>query len=271
MINGIGATPELSLRVSVATLVRVLVKLPGNGESILVLERNATLYPSESGGVINVKSQPFGGAIRILDVNRMYDLIGDFHFDSERSVAEQDFRIFIKASSWITVRNLCLQQFNSADNFVLETDPVRELTEEFEDALNVNLNPTQYWFKPVRTIVEDNPSTTQNIYAPGFPTVRIYRVFEVSIVDTFLIDTMIKNSQSFSNQALREIALEDARRGGKGRANAILVLPVKNLMGAYLALSPHERNAPILFWENQLDETVTALLDDITAPKYQRI
>ena len=66
---GIGATPDLSLRVSVATLVRVIFKHPNNGEWMLALERKATLYETEHEHVIEVKSQPFGGAIRILDVD----------------------------------------------------------------------------------------------------------------------------------------------------------------------------------------------------------
>ena len=40
---GIGATAELSLRVSVATLVRVLIQNPNDDELMLALERKATL------------------------------------------------------------------------------------------------------------------------------------------------------------------------------------------------------------------------------------
>ena len=40
---GVGATDELSLRVSVATLVRVLFKNPSDDELLLALERKATL------------------------------------------------------------------------------------------------------------------------------------------------------------------------------------------------------------------------------------
>ena len=95
---GIGATAELSLRVSVATLVRVLFKSPNDDELMFALERKATLRRTEDGEAVRVKSQPFGGAIRILDLSVVQDLVGDFHFDSERSRAEQDFRIFIRPS-----------------------------------------------------------------------------------------------------------------------------------------------------------------------------
>src|SRR6266496_4462703 len=112
MMNGIGATSELSLRVSAATLARVLFENPRDGDLMLALERKATLYEAKNERVVEVKSQPFGGAIRILDLNMMRDLIGDFHFDSKRSRSEQDFRIFIRPSDWEVVRQFCLQHFS---------------------------------------------------------------------------------------------------------------------------------------------------------------
>ena len=124
---GIGATPDLSLRVSVATLVRVLFKNPNDGELMLALERKATLHETESGRMVKVKSQPFGGAIRIRDLMTLHDLIGDFHFDSERSRSEKDFRIFIRPSSWPAVREFCIERLNRVDDPILETDPRREL------------------------------------------------------------------------------------------------------------------------------------------------
>src|SRR5574341_1303411 len=142
--SGIGATGELSLRVSVATLVRVVFKHPSHGAWMLALERKATLRETENGRVVEVKSQPFGGAIRILDVDAIHDLIGDFHFDSERSRTEQDFRLFIRPSSWSELREFCLEHLMIVDDPILETDPSRELTEEFADTLNIHLKPEQY-------------------------------------------------------------------------------------------------------------------------------
>ncbi len=268
---GIGATPELSLRVSVATLVRVVFQHPLNGEWMLALERKASLRETESGHAVEVKSQPFGGAIRILDMNTMHDLVGEFHFDSERSRSEKDFRIFIRPSSWSAVREFCIQLLSRVDNSTLETDPTRELVEEFADALKINLKPDQYNYKPVATVVENDSSPTENIHARGIPTVRVYRIFEAHITDASLMDAMLKNSESISHEDLCELALKDTRNGGKGRANVILVLPLKRITDAYLATPPFERNAPILFEDNQLDETVLAVLDDIPVPKYQRI
>jgi hypothetical protein len=36
-------------------------------------------------------------------------------------------------------------------------------------------------------------------------------------------------------------------------------------------MSLEERNAPIVFENNRLDETVPVVLDGITVPKYQRL
>ena len=268
---GIGATPDLSLRVSVATLVRVIFKHPRNGELMLALERKATLHEAENGGIVEVKSQPFGGAIRIRDLRALRDLIGDFRFDSERSLSEQDFRIFIRPSDWEIVRKFCRQHFSHVDDPVLETEPGRELAEEFADALKIRLEPDQYTQKPVGTIIEDNPAPTENIHAKGYLTARVYRIFEAYISDSILAHIMLTNSESLSDQDLCELALEDAQNGGKGRANAILTLPMKLISDVYLAMPPEKRNAPVLFEMKRLDETVPAVLEGIDVPKYQRL
>jgi hypothetical protein len=264
---GIGATPDLSLRVSVATLVRVVFENPSSDELMLALERKATLHETK----VDVKSQPFGGAIRMLDLNAIHDLIGDFHFDSERSRAEQDFRLFIRPSSWSTLREFCIQRLSHPDDPVLETDPTRELTEEFADTLKVALQPSQYEPRPTGVVVEDNPAPTENFYTKTSPTVRVYRIFEAKIKDSSLISAMTKNSEDLSNQTLQEFALADKQNGGNGWANAVLTLPLKHLTNHYLSNSLHELNAPIWFEANRLDETVLAILEEISVPKYQRL
>jgi hypothetical protein len=268
---GVGATEELSLRVSVATLVRVLFKNPKDGNLMLALERKATLHETENGRVVEIKSQPFGGAIRILDLNAMHNLIGDFHFDSERSRSEQDFRIFVRPSSWSAVREFCIQHLSCADDPILETDPSRELMEEFDDALKINLKPEQYVSKPIATVVENEAAPTANINARGIPTARVYRIFETTISDSSLAHAMINNSESLSRQDLCKLTLEDAQNGGKGRANAILALPLKQISDHYLALSSKEHTDLIMFAQNLLDDTVSVILEGIPLPKYQRM
>jgi hypothetical protein len=267
---GIGATKELSLRVSVAMLVRVLFENPRDGDLMLALERKATLLQTEGGRGIEVIAQPFGGAIRLLDPRALRDLIRDFHFDSEESRSERDFRIFIRPSAWEAVQLFCINHFRDFDHSVLETDPGRELAEEFADALQMSLEPNQYILRPVGTVVEDNPAPTNNIHARSHLTVRIYRIFEAHILDAALCSAMLMNSERYSNQDLQERVLENARNGGKGRANAMLTLPFKLISDVYLAMLPEALNAPISLENNQLDETVGAALEGVPVPKYRR-
>jgi hypothetical protein len=266
---GIGPTDELSLRVSVGALVRVLCAHPGNGEILLALERKATLLKSEDGLFVDVKSQPFGGALRLLDPTALQKRIGDFHFDSENSRLEQDFRIFIQPSHWESVQAFCLEQIRRPS--VLEADPTRELAEEFADALRIDLEPDQYTVQAVGIIMEEHPSSTEFFHVRGYPTVRIYRIFEARILDSSLASALIRNSETCSDSELREITLEDARHGGLGRANAVLTLPLNQITAAYLSVRLESRNTPISFQDHQLDETVAALLDDVPVPKYRRV
>ena len=85
----------------------------------------------------------------------MHDLVGDFHFDSERSRAEQDFRIFIHPSAWPSLREFCLQHIILDDDPILETSPSRELVEEFAETMSIDLRPEQYVCRPVTTMVEN--------------------------------------------------------------------------------------------------------------------
>ena len=264
---GVGATEDLNLRVSAATLVRVLFKNPRDGNLMLALERKATLREAEKERLVEVKSQPFGGAIRVLDLRALRERIGDFHFDSERSRSEQDFRIFIRPSAWGRVRELCIEHFSRADSPILEIDPGRELAEEFADALKISLRQDQYIHKPAATVVEDDPAPTGNIHAQGMLTARVYRIFEAAIFDPSLAHTIMTNSEALSHQDLCDLALEDAQNGGKGRANAVLALPMKLIRAVYSAMPPEERYAPIYFENNLLDGTVPAVLDGITIPK----
>ena len=235
---GVGATDELSLRVSVATLVRVLFKNPNNDELMLALERKATLRRAAEGAAVRVKSQPYGGGIRILDLSTVHDLVDGFHFDSERSRAEQDFRIFIRPSSWSALRDL---------------------------------RPEQYVSKPVTTMVENRAISTENIYAPGTPTVRLYRIYEAIITDLFLPHVMLEHGNDWSHQRLCELAIADAQSGGRGKANAVLTLPWERLQNVYRAMAPAERDVPIVFEENRLDSSVAAILEEIAVPRYQSV
>lgn len=84
---GAGATADLSLRVSVATLVRVLFENPRDGDLMLALQRKATLRGAENERIVAVKSQPFGGSLRILDLS----MIRDLRESSCQNIKECDF------------------------------------------------------------------------------------------------------------------------------------------------------------------------------------
>lgn len=265
---GIGATEDLSLRVSIATLVRVLFEDPRDRELILALERKATLLENEGRRFVDVKAQPFGGAIQIRDLGALQRLIGDFHFDSEQSRSEQDFRLFVRPSAWEVLRGFCLQQFRQSEDAVLDLDPGRELVEEFAETLGVSLKSDQMSYKPVGTIIENTPSPTENIYTRNALTVRLYQIFETHIFDPYLIEVMLMNSERYSDRELEQLALENFRSGGPGWGNTVLTLPLNQVSTCYLDVSPEDRNRPVSFWGYRMDETVAAILEDIPVPKY---
>ncbi|HJQ14424.1 MAG TPA: hypothetical protein VJ830_06715, partial [Anaerolineales bacterium] len=190
-----------------------------------------------------------------------------FHFDSEESRAEQDFRIFIRPADWETIQAFCLKHFAHLNGSVLESDPARELREEFADAMGIDLKPAQYSYQAIGTIVEDQPSPTQNIHARGYPTTRVYRIFEARILDPSLTSVMLENSGTFSTESLYKLA----QNGGTEKANAILTLPFKEIQAHYQAVPFDLRNGPTRFQGEQLDETVAAVLDGVSVPKYRTV
>jgi hypothetical protein len=257
---GLGATEDLRLRVSVATLVRAVFTSTQN-TPMLVLERKATFHEGEQ--QVIVKAQPFGGAVRIHDLARLHDVTGGFHFDSQRSYVEQDFRILIRPSAWEAVKAFCLDQFQASEEAAFEISPVRELAEELHDSLGIQVNPDQYACQPLWTALESDPIPTGNIHAARQPTVRIYRVFEARILDARLAQEISFNSSHLSDQDLRRRALEDLRKGGPGQANACLALPLESL--------PPERNASVSHASTMLEDNVSALLDSVSNSRFEYI
>jgi hypothetical protein len=220
---------------------------------------------------VEVKSQPFGGAVRILDAPALRRTIGEFHFDSQRARRQQDFRIFIEPSAWQAVRTVCLDHLSQPGSPVLESDPWRELSEEFAATIQAELCREQLAYAPVGTILQDTPWPTGNAYARSYPTARIYRIFEARIRDADLAHALMINSERYADSDLQELAFAHARDGGRGWANAVLTLPLNQLRAAYVALLPEERDLPISFQDHRLDETVAAILDDVHVPKYRRV
>jgi hypothetical protein len=260
-----------SLRVSVATLVRVVFQHPRTAVPYLALERKATVLAGQAQSEIRVRTQPFGGAVRIRDLVPLRELIGEVRFDSQRSEAEEDFRILIQAQQWPAVRAFCLRHLVDANDLILETSPDRELAEEFWDTLGVCLTGEQYTAEPVATLIEGDPARTENVHAQGQPTVRVYRVFEVRILDGPLVETMVENSTQHTDLDLRQMALAQAEEGRPGRANAMLCLPLNWLKDLYRALPPDKRGEAVQVTTHWLEGNVSAVLPGVTVPKYEQV
>ena len=80
---GIGATKELSLRVSVALLNWGVFPHPLNGTLMLAFERKVTLVMDGEDN-IRVCAQPFGG-VRILNHLHLREIVGEIQFHGEES------------------------------------------------------------------------------------------------------------------------------------------------------------------------------------------
>ena len=261
---------DLSLRVSVATLDRVVFPHPQDGTVMLALERKASVVRNRDNNV-RVWAQPFGGGVNILNPFSLQEIVGEIQFDSEESKHERDFRILISPSKWELVKQYCLCHLENREDVELETLPHRELVEEFEETVNIHLRPDQYTVQPIGFVIENHPMPTDNAQVRGQLTVRLYRTFEVRILDDALCRTMVTVSQRYSDQYLRRLALKDFQNGGKGRANSIVTLPLSLVIESYLTLPPDERYQKIKVENHDLDESVLAILGDIHVPQYERV
>jgi hypothetical protein len=191
---GVGETDELSLRVSAAALARVVFSRPEDGTRMLALEHKAYVSRTGQPPPTVVKAQPFGGAVRIVHRDRFAEVVGGFSFDSERSREEQDFRIFIRPSHLAKLRDYASQIAGQPSVSDLEIGPSRELEEEFEDTLGINLDPDAYTVHPVGIVWQSHASPTSNLRALGKPTARIYWIYEVEIEDAELCQTGIERA-----------------------------------------------------------------------------
>jgi hypothetical protein len=258
------------LRVSIATYNQVLFPHPDDGTEMLALERRATVL---NDGSVEVKSQPFGGGIRILNPTPLQKIIGKIQFDSERSRQEQDFRILIPSSKWDQIKEYALHhlELEDEDDTELEYDPNRELTEEFMETINVKINQRQYSVQPLGFVIENNPVRSKNDHARGQLTVHLYRIFKVEVTDPILCKVMWSIGQLYSDEQLGSRALEDSEYGGQGRANTMLTLPLNKVKESYLALTPDDRYRDLVIDNHRLDESVLAIFQEIDVPQYQRI
>jgi len=120
-------------------------------------------------------------------------------------------------------------------------------------------------------VVENEPVPTENLRVPGQPTVRLYRIFDVRIIDVALCKTMLAANQQYSDRDLGMLALTDAQNGGRGHANSVLTLPLDTVRESYLKLAPERRYSKIVIEDHVLDESVLAILENVESPQYQRM
>jgi hypothetical protein len=147
---------------------------------------------------------------------------------------------------------------------------MRELVEEFWDAVGIGLGPEQITVQAAGIVVEARPARAASVRAPGQPTVRIYSVHEVWLRSLEVIRAVLDNSAICSDQQLQQLAWKDWRREAKGRANAVLALPLDELVSAYGRIPTAERGNPLVLDEHLLDGNVPAILPEVECPKYWR-
>ena len=256
------------LRVSVATYNRVVFLHPEDGAQMLALERQATVMED---GRLNIRAQPFGGGIHILNPTPLKKIIGEIQFDSERSKRERDFRILIPPSKWELIKEYCLRQLVEEEDIELESEPDRELIEEFFETINVKLHTDQYTVQPLGFVIENNPARSENVRARGQLTVHLYRIFEICIVDAVLCSLMLTISQLYTDQDLGMLAVQDHENYGKGQANTILTLPLHRVTESWLAIPPERRFKEITVDGHNLEESVLAVLEGVDVPQYERL
>jgi hypothetical protein len=235
---------------------------------MLALERKAV---AQEGDSVRIWAQPFGGAVRILDPDPLEKVVGDLQYDSERSKLEMDFRILIPPAKWENLKGYCCLALADPENSELESFPHRELSEEFEESMGVLLGQRQYTARPLGFVIEDHPTLTGNTRAHGMPTVRLYRVFDVQIVDETLSELMLASSERYSDEALGMLARQDRKDNGPGKVHSVLVLPRQAVLDSWLARPYDLRYRSIRIQDHELDETVLAILDGIDVPQYQRM
>jgi hypothetical protein len=265
-MNNLAAIDQL--RVSVATYNRVVFAHPEDGTPMLALERKARVMED---GSISVRAQPFGGGVHILNPTPLQNIVGEIRFDSEQSRYEKDFRILIPPSKWELIKEYCLRHLTDEEDIELESVPHRELAEEFAEASKVYLSQDHYAVRPLGFVIENSPVRTENADARGLLTVRLYRIFEVQIVDLTLCRVMLTVNGLYSAQDLRARALRNFEDYDKRRATTILTLPLESVKKTYLALPLEQRYRKLVIDGHELDESVLAILMDVEVPQYQRL
>jgi hypothetical protein len=167
----------------------------------------------------------------------------------------------INPDQWEKMKEICRDHLNFEEDGIINSSPVRELTEEFEDSLGVRITSDDYHLTSRKMLVEEKLTKTENVNAMGIPTKRTYYLFDAMLTDLRIIKMMIDNDALYSDLDLRNMANEDARRGGKGRANAVLTLSLDKLTELYRSSRKGSGESNIMYEGHQLDGNLPAILD----------
>jgi hypothetical protein len=257
---GVGKTELLSLRVSAATLALVCFDHPESGQRLVALERTATTHLS-NGIHIEIIAKPIGGGVQMSNPNLVQERLGKFHFDSQRSHHESDFRIYIAPEKKEQVIRFCLEEFMSPKPQALDSRPERELAEELYDSLKVHVNPNQFELSWLKAVVEPDTKPSSSPRAPGVPSIHIYNIFRTRIIDIDLMHALLESSLKYSDEDMRQQAHHDLKQGGWGRANAVLTLPLSQLEMTYQHIPPFNRDQDVMLNGHSLTSSVRHLLD----------
>ena len=264
----ISTAKEPKLRVSVGALVKVLFTNPATGQITLALERIATLRKFNGISSVDVTAKPFGGGVRITNPKELKRIIKDFQYDSERSRQERDFRILIHPEMWGKIKETCNEHLHDNRKRIFDYSPDRELVEEFEDSLKIKIKPDEYILIPKGMVIQDLKIKTNNVRAQGMPTVRIYYIFEAWIKSHELVKLILTKSRQFSEDNFKKAALEDAERGGKGRANSVLTIGIDVLRDFCNSIPLEKRGGNINFGVHKLEGNVLSLFREVKSLNY---
>jgi hypothetical protein len=169
------------------------------------------------------------------------------------------------------IKEICREHAKKTGRGILDSSPERELAEEFEDCLRIRITPDQYDLQRRDLIVEEIPLATDNVRARGIPTVRVYYIYEAWIKSAELTNRiLLADRKRYSDEHLREMAREDSKRSGRGKANAIVTLPLDDVMDIYTSIPLEKRSEPVRVGQYQLDGNIPAVLRNIDHPRYQR-
>lgn len=223
------AVEEFNLRVSVAPLARTILLDPESGRIMLVLERKATVTDHARPHTVQVRAQPLGGASQILDPAALRERIGHLHYDGPESAENHDFRIMIRESEWEELRQFVAHCFLHPEHSPFETEPHREVAEELEKTLGLEISPSFFQTRAISPLVQNEPTPGCTPSSGQKQTVRLYHIYTLEITYAPLAGAILRQSRELTDEKLKELARRDLKPGQRdsGWANALLALPLE--------------------------------------------